>query len=396
MIEPGSTLVTTPLKGAKVAFTGKLLSMSRRAAHDAVRRCGGEVTTTVSRRTSLLVVGMGGWPLLPDGQVSAALHRAEHFRRHGSHLQIISEDEFLERVGRKPVRHPAEKTYDAEELCALTGIQPEQLRRWEQLSLVRSYDGRFDFQDLVSLRTLADLIGQGATPEAINRSLRGLAAVLPGVDRPLAQLEIVMENRDSLLADLHEYRIAADGQLMLSFDAPTAARTVAFRLQQQDELEDADAWLERGQLLEEEERWEEAARAYRTAIGLEPNSPEALFNLGNVLRALQRTDAARELYLLALAIDPTLSEAWYNLADICDESGRLDLAIDYLLRAVAVAPGFADAHYNLALCYERLGQEAAARRHWQEYLKHDSDSDWAAVARHHLSGNPAQPTTSWH
>ena len=37
----------------------------------------------VSRKTSLLVVGMGGWPLLPDGGVGIKLKPAEELRQRG-------------------------------------------------------------------------------------------------------------------------------------------------------------------------------------------------------------------------------------------------------------------------------------------------------------------------
>ena len=209
-VEPANS--SSLLENARVAFTGRLLAMTQRDARNLAIRAGSEPTRSISRRTSVLVVGMGGWPLLPNGQISSALRRAESLNLRGACIRIISEEEFLEELGLREKRSATSRAYSADEICTLMKIDPERLRRWEQLSLIRSNQGRYDFQDLVSLQTIADLVGRGVRPEIINRSLRGLAAVLPGTDRPLAQLQVVMENSAPLLAELDECRIAADGQ----------------------------------------------------------------------------------------------------------------------------------------------------------------------------------------
>src|SRR5215813_11301897 len=69
------------LRQARVTFTGKLASLSRKEACQIVYDGGGEVTPSVSRRTSLVVVGMEGWPLLPDGMISSKLKRAEELMK---------------------------------------------------------------------------------------------------------------------------------------------------------------------------------------------------------------------------------------------------------------------------------------------------------------------------
>ncbi len=387
------TVDRPPFQRLRVAFTGKLLSMPRSEAYESIRRAGGTITRSVSRRTSLLVVGMGGWPLLPNGEVSNALRLAEALNARGACIRIISEEEFLEEAGLK-TRGPAlKKTYAAEEICNLTGVNPEKLRRWEQLGLIRSSGGRFDFQDLITLRTLTELIGHGVRPEVINRSLKGLASILPGTDRPLAQLQIVLENSGPLVAELNGCRITAEGQFILDFEQARCSQALSLELET-GEAVDAESWLRRGHWHEENEEFADAARAYRNAIGLDPGAAEAYFNLGNVLRGQDRSDAALELFRLAVTIDSTLSEAWYNIADILEEQGRLDEAVASLKQAIAVCPNFADAFYNLALCFEKLGQRSEARRCWSDYLKLDPASEWAAVARRHLMTHRLRPGES--
>ena len=368
----------------RVAFTGKLLSMPRSQAVRFVQEAGGSVALSVSRRINALIVGMGGWPLLPSGEVSAALQRAEELNRRGAAIRIISEEEFLEEAGQKPRGPALEKRYTADEICDLTGVNREKLRRWEQLGLIRSAAGRFDFQDLISLRTLTELIERGVRPEVINRSLKGLASILPGTDRPLAQLQIVMDNAPTLTAELDGCHISAEGQFMLNFDRPCGEGSLTLDWDRAN-YDDAGVWLERGRGLEENEEFDRAADVYRKAITLDPSAPAGFFHLGNVLRAQGRPDAALELFRLAVSLDSSLSEAWYNIADILEEQGRLSEAIDNLKRSIAACPAFADAYYNLALCFEKMGERQDARRYWSEYIRLDPASDWANVARRHLA-----------
>src|SRR5690349_4801399 len=123
---------------------------------------------------------MAGWPLLPDGGVGSKLKRAEELRRRGCDINILSEEAFLELVGRKTrQRSIVPKTHSAEEVCKQLNLSSEVLQRWEQFGLIHPVDGLYDFQDLVSLRTLAELMERGVRPEIIAKSLQSLASILP-------------------------------------------------------------------------------------------------------------------------------------------------------------------------------------------------------------------------
>lgn len=371
---------------ARVAFTGRLASMTRAEAHEVVKAARGTPVATVSRRISVLVVGMDGWPLLPDGTISRKLERAEALRRQGAPIRIVSEADFLEMAGLEERRPALRKSYTAERVGELVGVPESTLRRWELMGLVRSSDGLYDFQDIVSLQTIAALVAAGVAAPTIARSVRGLASVLPGTERPLAQLSIVIEHRGALLADFAGCRIAPDGQLVIGFDRETDAPTapVAAVAAVAAAADTADDWFERGAALEEAEGLAAATGAYRAALALRPHFPEAQFNLGNVLRALGRLDGAEERYRSAIEQDPDFALAWYNLGDLLEETGRIDEAITCLRRSLGADRDFADAHYNLALCLERAGRRDDAAAHWRAYLALDSASPWADEARSHL------------
>jgi hypothetical protein len=371
------------LKQAKVTFTGKFASMTRQEAYQLVRKAGGEPSNVVSRRTSFLVVGMEGWPLLPDGMISNKLKRAEELIERGHPLRVISEEAFLELIGQKTrERQPGRKTYPAPEVCKLLKVPMETLRRWEQFGLIRSQDDRYDFQDLVSLRTITELVSRGVRSDTIAKSLKALASVLPGTDRPLAQLKIVAENSKALFVDLGNHLIAPSGQLLIDFAPSPKPGAVVIHLS--EKATDTE-WFEFGQSCEEEENYVEAAEAYRKAISLRPVFPEACFNLGNVLRLLGEPGSAANAYRQAVSQDPEMAVAWYNLADVQEEVGQLQEAVRSLQKALEACPTYADAHFNLALCYEKIGQKRPANRHWAAYLKLDSSSQWARIARQHLA-----------
>ncbi len=360
--------------------------MTRQEAESAVRAARGVPVAAVSRRTSMLVVGMEGWPLLPDGSVSRKLRRAETINRAGGRIRIVPEEEFLELAGLQERTPRLRKSFPAAHVCELLSIDEAALRRWELFGLVRAADGLYDFQDIVSLRTIAELIGRGADPASIGRSIRGLASVLPGTDRPLAQLKLIAEAKGELLAELGGLLLAPDGQLLLNFSPapPDDGPAIPADFTDASASGSADDWLEYGRSCEDEERLEEAERAYRQALALRPRYPEAHFNLGNALRGLGRLDAAEEQFRAAVDQDPALAIAWYNLADLLEEEERVREAVECLRRAVVADPLYADAHFNLASLLEATGRPGEAARHWTAYLKLDPSSEWSEVARGRL------------
>jgi len=357
--------------------------MSQEEACRLVREAGGEPTPGISRKTSMLVVGMCGWPLLPDGGVGSKLKRAEELRRRGCEIRILSEEAFLELLGRKN-RHQSEvpKTHSAAEVCKRLKLSPEALQRWEQFGLIRPVNGLYDFQDLVSLRTIAELVERGVRPEVIAQSLQSLISILPGVDQPLAQLKIVAENPKALHVDLGEFLMEPNGQLLINFDEAPRREAAIVPLHATPSGEE---WFEHGQMCEEVENYSDAVEAYRRATSSQPRFPAAWFNLGNALRMLGQLDAAAEAYREASGQDAAMAAAWYNLADVQEEQGKLADAVKSLRAALEASPSYADARFNLAFCYERLQQRKEARFHWEAYLKLDASSEWAKIARRHLA-----------
>lgn len=386
------------LHGARVAFTGRLASMGRREAHDIVARAGGCPVSGISGRTTHLVIGMHGWPLRDDGDISVKLRQAERLRERHGRIRIISELDFLILAGLRERGPSVRKSFTLDRVAELVGVEDATIQRWEYLGLVRSESGTYDFQDIVSLQAIAALVRRGVRPVEIQKSLASIAMFMPGTDRPLAQLTIVASDAGELLAQVGDSLIAPDGQQLLDFgadaqtdhetDHPLAPPEELIRAIRSPEA-DAETLFERAVWLEEEERYDEAADLYRRVIALTAPRSEVFFNLGNVLRAQNLDEAAEEMYHLAISVEPSCELAWYNLADVQETAGRVDEAIESLRAAVQIDASFADGHFNLAACLEHVGELDEASAHWRRYLSLDPHSEWAAIARRHLQGSQA-------
>lgn len=86
------------LFGMRIAFTGTLDSMPRNAAFQATVNSGGEPSTSVSRRTHFLVLGMTDYNKVGADGMSAKLRKAVELKESGATIEIIDESDFLRMV----------------------------------------------------------------------------------------------------------------------------------------------------------------------------------------------------------------------------------------------------------------------------------------------------------
>jgi tetratricopeptide (TPR) repeat protein len=262
------------------------------------------------------------------------------------------------------------------EVARLLGMTPRQVRRLVTSGVLRPARGprrsyRFSFQDLVLLRA-AKALSRAAVPgRRVHRALRSLARQLPR-DRPLSELRITAEGDAVVVRDGDAAWVPESGQLTLDFLVADLATEVASLARQQarrrgrDDPADADGWFALALELETAAP-AEAEEAYRHALQLNPDLPEALINLGRMLQAQTRLHEAEDLYRRARTVQPDLAVAVFNLGTVLDEQRRLQEAIEAYRSAVELDPGFADAHYNLSGLYDQAGNAVAAFRHLRRY-----------------------------
>ena len=270
----------------------------------------------------------------------------------------------------------------------MLGVTERQLRSWERQGFISMGAVSFSFHDLLALKTLLKLREQRIAPRMIVRAIESLKRKLAHVERPLSELKILSDG-GKLSVQIDGQRMdALSGQMILNFEEAELQKLAAIPFKAPDPVlkeREAEAHFQHGLQLEETGAPpEDALAAYKRAIAANPNAAGALVNLGTLYYRMRKFSDAEEHYHRAVQADPKYPLAHFNLGNLYDELGDIDKARVHYEKALAVNPSYSDAHFNLALLCERSGQTLQAVGHWKAYLKLDSGSSWARVARRQL------------
>jgi DNA polymerase-3 subunit epsilon len=91
-----------PFFGRAFAFTGTLQSMTRRKAMQSVVDIGGQIGNGVTKETNFLVIGEQDFRKFAHGQTkSSKLSKAETLKQVGCDIELLSERDYLEMLGRR-------------------------------------------------------------------------------------------------------------------------------------------------------------------------------------------------------------------------------------------------------------------------------------------------------
>ncbi len=373
----------TPLDlgGREVVIAGRLATLSRAEAFERIASAGGRLAERPGEQTAWLVLADGESPVDEHGALAGPLDEARRRIERGQALELLGEDEFLARLGLGDAS-TLQRLYTSAQLGRILDVPPRRLAAWVRAGLIRPARtvrrlAYFEFREVAQARALARLAALGVTPRRIRASLEALSRWWPGARASLAQLDALENGRLSVRTpsgDLAE----PSGQLRFEFPDETPSSGLG------EAVAESELWFQRALRLEQEERLDEAARAYAKALDPAHPRPEVAFNLGNTLYALERTDDACAAFALATELDPEYVEAWNNLGNALSALGRHGEARAKFERALALQPDYADAHFNLAETLAACGELVRAREHWRAYLAHDPDSAWAAEVRARL------------
>lgn len=264
--------------------------------------------------------------------------------------------------------------YSTREVSDLIGMTPDQVRHYVRRELIdpeRTDAGeyRFDFQDVVLLRTAKSLLDANVSARKAYRILLKLQSELTHVDS-LAAVRIYADGNNVVVREDNQLWDAESGQTQLDFSVAELAGSVAnlanrnlIIAREGDDL-DSDEWYNLGLDLEEVDPTR-APEAYRRAIELNPRNADAHVNLGRLMQLKGKLRQAKRHYEQALKAVTNHQLAYYNLGTVFDELDQVEQAAQYYRRA----PSVPDAHYNLARIFELKGDELAAQRHMKSYRK---------------------------
>jgi tetratricopeptide (TPR) repeat protein len=283
--------------------------------------------------------------------------------------------------------------FSRDEVCRYLHISERQLASWERQQLVPASQ-QLRFQDLLALKTLAELRRSRVAPATIRKAVVALRKTVGHVGDPLRELRIYAQG-SKIRVDIDGRTMEpVSGQLLLDFGAEEIKTLLAFpRAERPQEPAarrhkrefEAEALFEQALRLEQSGApFADIVATYEGAIEADPNSTGALVNLGTLYFNARKYNDAEKYYKRALEVDPGYALAHFNLGNLYDERGDRTRAMQHYVDALRSNPSYADAHYNLALLYQNSGQKMKAARHWREYLKTDPGSSWAAVARREL------------
>ena len=280
--------------------------------------------------------------------------------------------------------------FSPEEVQRILGLTGKQLDYWDRLRLVspRKEQGNrfYSFRDLISLRTIKQLIDQGVPANRLRRALAALREKLAQVHRPLSELRILSDGKDVVVENEGARLEPLSGQFVLNFETRELGEKVRVMVGP-----NADDWLATALEYDAEENTrEQAIEAYDHALSIDPQKVDALLNCGTLCYEEGNLKKAAEYFMRALQVDPENALAHFNLGSVLEEVGRLEAARLHLRNAVRLDPSYPDAHYNLAFVCEKLGAHNEAQRHWQAYITLDPSSPWCGYARQRLAGTKAR------
>ena len=412
------------LQGERVTFTGVLASMTHRQACDLVVENGGTAVSHVSGQITMLVVGEEGWPLDEEGKASVKLEQAVELINAGVPVQILKESEWLRLLGLEHRERDVHRLFTPAMLQQKLSIPVGVVRRWERLGLIEPVQRvfrlpYFDFQEVAAVRRLQEMLKSGIPRDRIEQSLAGLRSLMPSVERPLAQLEILARDSRVVFRDGKGLVEARTGQRMLDFEPELPEVQPQADTQDGDESDaydvpitipipmlgvisetvpanwNAEEWFDHGCVLLGDDEVTESIEAFRMALMLCPDDAEIHFYLASALYRNGNPHGAMERYHVAVELDHEYIEAWTQLGCLRFEAGDSIAAVEAFDIALTAHADYPDAVYHKATVLSELGRTDEAVTLWKRYLEFDHDGPWAEAVIERLENaiacEPASP-----
>ena len=133
--------------------------------------------------------------------------------------------------------------------------------------------------------------------------------------------------------------------------------------------QEPDVRLRHALKLHQAGRLQEAIKAYRRILTVDPGSVQARTYCGAALLDRQRTDEAAQILQTAVSMDPNNVDALCYLGNAQQETGRLEAAEKNYRQALAIRPNFARAHNNLGVLLNKIGRKDDAAACFRQAAK---------------------------
>ena len=113
----------------------------------------------------------------------------------------------------------------------------------------------------------------------------------------------------------------------------------------------ADEWIEKGNELYNQKKYNEAIEAYQSAYDVDNQNAIACYGTGNSYDEIKDYGAAIEWYRKAIAIKPDFDYAYNNMGSAYYKQNKYDDAIESYKQTIKINPKHKYAYLNLARSY---------------------------------------------
>ncbi|MFC1859091.1 tetratricopeptide repeat protein [Thermodesulfobacteriota bacterium] len=158
------------------------------------------------------------------------------------------------------------------------------------------------------------------------------------------------------ISEIKQYLRYAQATLLSSSEEAVSSKS-AGKIPSPDDLKKADEWRQKALALSKDGKFSDPDRAleyFNKAIRLDPNNALIYNNRGILLKDLGRYEEAIEDHTQALNLDSNFAEAHNNRGVAHYMLGNYQEAIKDCARARQIEPKFSNAYFNLALAYYKL------------------------------------------
>ena len=126
---------------------------------------------------------------------------------------------------------------------------------------------------------------------------------------------------------------------------------------------------------------DQAEKAIRLAVSLEPKKENYLNTYGVILRKNKRIEQAVRSYELVMNLQPDFADVYYNCGNALNEIDRTQEAVNKFKRCLEINPKHASAHHNCANSLRDLKEIDEALMHYSrsselEYNNPDMHCNW--------------------
>lgn len=137
----------------------------------------------------------------------------------------------------------------------------------------------------------------------------------------------------------------------------------------QETPNEAQDFLRRAQIAWRQGQFQEAVRAYRQALEINPESAQAHYGLGLALAQLQKYPEAVDSFRAAVRFEPEWATAYKDLGVAYLKVKNWPQAAQAFRSSLQYQPEDPEAHYNLGVALGKLGRHQEALKAFKEALR---------------------------